>query len=332
MTETPPAGWYPAPHANNESRYWDGQRWTDPMMPPPPVHPNQFSPDGNTQTLVAPAQGPTPHRSGSNGLAIAALIVGIIAFLLGLVPLLGLLVAVAAIALGIVALVKHQSKPMAIIGVVLGGIALISNLMFMASFTSNDEDEQPVAEPQIVEDQDEVEDTAENVPADEVADEADEVVVEEPEVEEEEPVVSAEAGTIDAPYTQPYTATGPFGGEKYSLTASIFDSNANDLVYEWNMFNSEAPAGYKYVVVEYTMTGIDPDGVEPSLASWDLELATAEGNQYSEEWVVLGDGMSSFSDGPTLYPGSEFTGYGVYIVPESAEEFMVYDNGNYVSF
>lgn len=25
----PPAGWYPAPHANNEQRYWDGARWLD---------------------------------------------------------------------------------------------------------------------------------------------------------------------------------------------------------------------------------------------------------------------------------------------------------------
>jgi hypothetical protein len=28
-TPTPAPGWYPAPHANNEQRYWDGARWTD---------------------------------------------------------------------------------------------------------------------------------------------------------------------------------------------------------------------------------------------------------------------------------------------------------------
>ena len=29
--DAPPAdpGWYPAPHANGESRYWDGTQWTD---------------------------------------------------------------------------------------------------------------------------------------------------------------------------------------------------------------------------------------------------------------------------------------------------------------
>lgn len=25
--QLPPAGWYPAPHANNEQRYWDGTQW-----------------------------------------------------------------------------------------------------------------------------------------------------------------------------------------------------------------------------------------------------------------------------------------------------------------
>lgn len=35
MTEptTPPAGWYPAPHANGEQRYWDGAQWLEPAAP-----------------------------------------------------------------------------------------------------------------------------------------------------------------------------------------------------------------------------------------------------------------------------------------------------------
>lgn len=27
--QMPPAGWYPAPHANNEQRYWDGAQWLE---------------------------------------------------------------------------------------------------------------------------------------------------------------------------------------------------------------------------------------------------------------------------------------------------------------
>lgn len=28
----PAPGWYPAPHANNEQRYWDGNQWTEPQQ------------------------------------------------------------------------------------------------------------------------------------------------------------------------------------------------------------------------------------------------------------------------------------------------------------
>lgn len=33
--QLPPAGWYPAPHANNEQRYWDGTQWLDPVPQTP---------------------------------------------------------------------------------------------------------------------------------------------------------------------------------------------------------------------------------------------------------------------------------------------------------
>lgn len=31
--QLPPAGWYPAPHANNDQRYWDGTKWHEPSQP-----------------------------------------------------------------------------------------------------------------------------------------------------------------------------------------------------------------------------------------------------------------------------------------------------------
>lgn len=37
-TANPPAGWYPAPHAGGQLRYWDGARWLEGAPPPaPPV-------------------------------------------------------------------------------------------------------------------------------------------------------------------------------------------------------------------------------------------------------------------------------------------------------
>jgi hypothetical protein len=129
---------------------------------------------------------------------------------------------------------------------------------------------------------------------------------------------------------QPYVAKGIFGGEKYSLTGRVA-ADAPD-VKQWNMFNTPAPAGFKYVVLELTMTGIDKDGVEPSLASFDLTLSTPEGNTYNaESGVVLADGMASMWEGPTLYPGSAYTGNMAFLVPDTATGFMLYDNGKYIA-
>lgn len=49
MTDQNPApGWYPAPHANNEQRYWDGIQWLEPQ---PPVAPAA----ADAATVVFPA-------------------------------------------------------------------------------------------------------------------------------------------------------------------------------------------------------------------------------------------------------------------------------------
>lgn len=76
-----------------------------------------------------PAAQPPVASSGSNGLAITALVVGIVAFCLGWTGPLGLVLAVVAVIFGIMALVKKQSKGMGIAGLVLGGLALIFALI-----------------------------------------------------------------------------------------------------------------------------------------------------------------------------------------------------------
>jgi|GEM_PF-807929 len=77
--------------------------------------------------------GPPPARP-TNVVAIVALIAGVIAFLTGLVPVLGLLLGIAAVVLGVLGLRKakvlHGSgKGLAITGIVLGSIALLTSLL-----------------------------------------------------------------------------------------------------------------------------------------------------------------------------------------------------------
>ena len=78
-----------------------------------------------------PKKGTTP--TSSQGIGIAALIVGIVAFLSGLVPVWGLLVGVAAIVLGAIALKKSKAnKGFGIAGIVLGAVGALTSLVFSA--------------------------------------------------------------------------------------------------------------------------------------------------------------------------------------------------------
>lgn len=68
------------------------------------------------------------NQKASNGLAITALVLGIVAFFLGWTGILGLILGVLAVVFGIIALVQKQSKGMGIAGLVLGSIALVTAL------------------------------------------------------------------------------------------------------------------------------------------------------------------------------------------------------------
>lgn len=83
------------------------------------------SPSGYPAPYGAPyGVAPTAPRPLA-GLAITALVLGVIAFFIGFVPFLGLLVGLVAVILGIVALVRRQRKAFAITGIVAGAIGLL---------------------------------------------------------------------------------------------------------------------------------------------------------------------------------------------------------------
>ena len=75
-----------------------------------------------------------PAATKPNGLAISALVVGIVAFLSGIIPFFGLVVGLAAIVLGIFGLKKIGGKGMSIAGLVLGSLATFTNLIVIVFF------------------------------------------------------------------------------------------------------------------------------------------------------------------------------------------------------
>lgn len=93
------------------------------------------APEAPVQAAPAPAPAPVAAPQGqSNGLAIAAMVVGIVALLGGLLPFWGFCLGVVAVILGIVGLKKPAMKGMSITGIVTGGIAVLWSVFVTLAF------------------------------------------------------------------------------------------------------------------------------------------------------------------------------------------------------
>jgi CubicO group peptidase (beta-lactamase class C family) len=109
--------------------------WSSPSQnQPPPSYGS--SPPGYG---APPSYGGPPARPASNGIGIAAMVVGIVSLFLWWIPLLGLVVAIVAVVLGILGIRKASkgeatNKGMAIAGLVTGILGLIASLFVTIFF------------------------------------------------------------------------------------------------------------------------------------------------------------------------------------------------------
>jgi len=78
-----------------------------------------------------PVPGAYPQPGAKQGLAITALVLGLIALVTGWIPVWGILLGAIAIIFGIVALAKRQSKGMAIGGLVTGAIGALTSVVVL---------------------------------------------------------------------------------------------------------------------------------------------------------------------------------------------------------
>jgi hypothetical protein len=131
----PVSGWYPDPTGRFEYRFHNGQQWTadvaangqryvDPLPPPPPGVPAGAPP-------VPPGAAQAPTGGRGNGMAVAAMVCGIVAVATSWIPLfgiLGLISGIVGLALGITALGRSrrtgQRRGQAIAGIVTGSVGI----------------------------------------------------------------------------------------------------------------------------------------------------------------------------------------------------------------
>src|SRR5690606_35709970 len=141
-------------------------------------------------------------------------------------PFLGLILGLAAVALGVIALVKRQSKGLAITGTALGAVALIVSLI--ATLVAGALTAAVVGAASEVAEQAEV--TAPGV--------------------ESDGAESSDQGTRENPY--------PLGtlvsSDDWDVTITSFTPNVTDEVAAANMFNEVAPEGSQYAMIEASAT------------------------------------------------------------------------------
>lgn len=334
VSETTPPGWYPAPHAGNELRYWDGAAWhaAPPFLPadaaavPPaqgpvraygPVPPHAPygappAPYGAPPAGYAPYGGPVLAPSAPQGWAVAALVLGIAAFLSAWIPFLGLLIALTGAVIGVIALVRRQRKALAVTGTVLSGLGLawalivsisIGSLIWAPSPSYSDPDAGAAPAP-------------EASPSDRGF---------EPYAPETGP------GSLEDPLPLPYMA-GPSSRDEYRADVRLVDEDATDEILGWNAYNERDITGMRYVLVEMTVTGLDPEGIEASYASYDLSVATPDGMSYPSAYVVPPDDTTLLVDQGTIAEGETVEGLVAYLVPEDATDLLLSDYANFYAF
>ncbi|MCR6711977.1 MAG: DUF4190 domain-containing protein [Demequina sp.] len=131
------------PETPQGPEYYSPPSEPTPTPPPPP----SISDAANQWTLqqqgVEPSQNPplappapygystSPSGSQKQGLAITALVLGIVGLVSGWLPVWGVLVGVLAVVFGGFAVAKKQSKPMAISGIVMGVVSIVMSAIVL---------------------------------------------------------------------------------------------------------------------------------------------------------------------------------------------------------
>lgn len=261
--------------------FWQYERMTTPYSPegspsgdaprPPQSYSSSagansapaYEPSAQQQTAVLDGGAPGGWQSPkpASGIALAALIVGIVAFLLGLIPVVGILAGLAAVGLGIFALVKKQRKAFAITGLVLGAIALLSSIVTTSALGSIGNDVAAV-----------VETTTVTAPAEPSVEAAAPVETAAP-VAAPEPVVTAEpVATPEAVVTpEPAAPAAPAVPAEYNsaLTSAQFYASEMDMskLGIYDQLTSEYGGQFTAEAAQYAVDNVQADWNANALAS-----------------------------------------------------------------
>lgn len=276
----------PSPTVSTMNEESTSQTPDNPPTPNAPITPPAYA--------AAPS---APPASPGKGMAVTALIIGIVALLGVAIPVLNVLSAILAVVgliLGIIALTKATSKGLPLSGVIVSGLALLLSLVFIvvyvAGFTNAVND---------------------------VRDDTSIVDEEQVDAEPEAPEAPAESeqGTRDNPAPLGSTIEiTEFGDPVYELTMGPSTLDASAQVLAENQFNEAPPAGFQYALVPVTVTYV---GAESGLPWVDIrvEFVSAAGTTHTESDSFAVAPAPTFMDINDLFTGASGTGNIVILIP-----------------
>ncbi|WP_157428176.1 DUF4190 domain-containing protein [Agromyces salentinus] len=262
--------------------------------------------------VAAPMQPPPYGLPGAataeprNTLGLIALIVGIVALVLAAIPFvtfIAWLPALAAVGLGIAALVGKRSKRkgQGVTGLILGVVAfLLSIVMSILSVTW--------AITSSIDAANQYSGTDESIEGSYAGD--------------LELVTGSASGTVTDPFPIGETVELTDGGEPYySVTLGEPDFDADALVAAEYEYNDVAPEGSSYVIVPVTVQ-FHGDTVVPEATStpWSevrVSFATADGGVIEEDYALIPE---AFFDLPDLEAGESATGNMAFVIPDASAE------------
>jgi hypothetical protein len=237
------------------------------------------------ETTTKQAAKPAPAApQAATGIGIAALIVGIVGFLSGLLPVWGFLVGATAVVLSIIALKKSAgNKGFGITGLILGGIAVVTNLIvtvfWILAFTLT-----AVGTGTALDVSKTLNDT----------------------LSAQDKLAQSQ---IDA--KKDFAA-----GEKARFGEFEVKVNSVNKNFVPSSVYSQADSGSKYVLVNITVTNPSDEGV--SISSYDFKL-NADGVANKTSYVSIDDEFQ----GGTLEKGASTSGNLVFTVKEDAKELKL---------
>lgn len=246
--------------------------------------------------------GPAAPTPKANGLGIASLIVGGVALLLAFIPFINYVsgvIALIGIVLGIVALIqKNRKKGLAIAGTAVSVVAAILSVILAVAYTAGFASvvDDAIGGASVSETAPEATDTgdasAEPTPADE----------------------SSDAGTRENPLPLGSTVTLNQGGAAtYDVTPGASTLDATSVIASENEFNEAAPAGMQYALLPLAFGYVGTETGTPWI-DIDISFVGVDGNTYRQSDTFV-SGPAPLTDINEMFPGATAQGNAVVAIP-----------------